>query len=165
MANTNGHYMEDESNSYLEQAITTLRSGEVVENRVKERKEEKIGAPQDLHWEKGKEVSTAASSPSILIPEMPYEPWAPILGNLKTSFLDIDVTLLVISSYDLPRGQESRLLRLLEEQKETTKVVKFPEYSPYFTSVHDSLPDEKLFWEYSEGSTLICENLKLPIYR
>jgi hypothetical protein len=54
-------------------------------------------------------------------------------------------TLLVISFYDLPKGQENRLLGLLEEQKETTEVEKFPEYSPRFTSVHDSLPDEKLF--------------------
>ena len=141
--------MEDESNSYLEQTITILRSGEVVKNHVEERKEEKkeeqIEAPQDLHWEKGKEVSTTASLPSILMLETPYEPQAPIPGNLKTSFLDIDDTLPVISSYDLPRGQESRLLWLSEEQKETTEVEKFPEYSPHFTPVHDSLPDEKLF--------------------
>jgi hypothetical protein len=108
-------------------------------------REEQIGTPPDLHQEKGIEVSIAASSPSILIPEMPYVPRAPILSNLKTLFLDIDDTLPVISSYDLPRGQESRLLRLLEEQKETTKIEKFPEYSPHFTLVHDSLRDEKLF--------------------
>jgi hypothetical protein len=30
-------------------------------------------------------------------------------------------------------------------KKETTEVEKFPEYSPHFTLVHDSLPDEKLF--------------------
>jgi hypothetical protein len=39
----------------------------------------------------------------------------------------------------------NRLLGLLEELKETTEVEKFPEYSPHFTPVHDSLPDEKLF--------------------
>jgi hypothetical protein len=70
---------------------------------------------------------------------------APIPSNLKISFLDIDDILPVISSYDLPRGQENRLLGLLEEHKETTEVEKFPQYSPHFTSVHDSLPDEKLF--------------------
>jgi hypothetical protein len=43
------------------------------------------------------------------------------------------------------RGQENRLLGLLEKHKETTKVEKFPEYSPHFTPVHDSLPNEKLF--------------------
>jgi hypothetical protein len=90
-------------------------------------------------------VSTATSSPSSLISETPCEPRAPIPGNLKISFLDIDDILPVISSYDLPRGQENRLLGLLEEQKETTEVEKFPEYSPHFTLVHDSLPDEKLF--------------------
>jgi hypothetical protein len=46
----------------------------VVENHVEERKEEQIGTPPDLHQEKGIEVSIAASSPSILIPEMPYVP-------------------------------------------------------------------------------------------
>jgi hypothetical protein len=140
MANSNEHYMIDES-TYPEQAITTLRSEEVVENHVEERneeqKEEQIGTPHNLHQEKGKKVSTATSSPSSLIFETPCEPQAPIPG--------IDDILPVISSYDLPRGQENRLLGLLEEYKETTEVEKFPEYSPHFTPIHDSLPDEKLF--------------------
>jgi hypothetical protein len=125
MANSNEHYMVDES-TYPEQAITTLRSEEVVKNHVEERKEEQkeeqIGTPQNLHQEKGKEVSTATSSPSSLIFETPCEPRSPILGNLKISFLDIDDILPIISSYDLPRGQENRLLGLLEEHKETTEV-------------------------------------------
>jgi hypothetical protein len=148
VANLDEHYMVDES-TYPEQVITTLRSEEVVENHVEERKEEKneeqIEAPQDLLREKCKEVSAEASSPSILIPEAPYELQALIPGNLKISFLDIDDTLPVISSYDLPRAQESLPLGLLEEQKETTKVEKFTEYSPYFILVHDYIPDEKLF--------------------
>ena len=41
--------MEDESTSYHDQAITTLRSEEAVENQLKERKEEQIEATQDLH--------------------------------------------------------------------------------------------------------------------
>jgi hypothetical protein len=126
VSNPNEHYMVDES-TYLEQAITTLRSGEVVETQVEERKEaqkeEQIEAPQDLLREKCKEIPS----------------------NLKISFLDIGDTLPVISSYYLPIGQESRPLGLLEEQKETIEVEKFPEYSPHFTPVHDSLPDEKLF--------------------
>jgi hypothetical protein len=148
VANPNEHYMVYES-TYPEQAITTLRSEEVVENHVEERKEaqkeEQIEAPQDLLREKWKEGSAEASSPSILIPEVPYELQALIPGNLKISFLDIGDTLPVISFYDLPIGQESRPLGLLEEQKETIEVEKFPEYSPHFTPVHDSLPDEKLF--------------------
>jgi hypothetical protein len=148
VANPNEHYMVYES-TYPEQAITTLRSEEVVENHMEERKEEKkeeeIEAPQDLLREKCKEGSAEASSPSILIPEVPYELRALIPGNLKISFLDIGDTLPVISFYDLPIGQESRPLGLLEEQKETIEVEKFPEYSPHFTPVHDSLPDEKLF--------------------
>jgi hypothetical protein len=78
MANPDEHYMVYES-TYPEQAITTLRSEEVVENHVEERKEEQIEAPHDLHREKGKEVSTKASSPSPPILEMPYEPRARIL--------------------------------------------------------------------------------------
>jgi hypothetical protein len=148
VANPNEHYMVYES-TYPEQAITTLRSEEVVENHVEERKDEKkeeeIEAPHDLLREKYKEVSAEASSPPILIPEAPYELRALIPGNLKISFLDIGDTLPVISSYDLPIGQESRPLGLLEEQKETIEVEKLPEYSPHFTPVHDSLSDEKLF--------------------
>jgi hypothetical protein len=149
VANPDDHYMVDERTSCQKQAITTLRSGEVVKNhgeeRKEERKEEQIEAPLDLYWEKGKEVSTATSSPSSPIPETPCEPRAPILGNIKISFLYMDNILPVIHSYDLPRGQENRLLGLLEQLKETTEVEKFPEYSPHFTPVHDSLPDEKLF--------------------
>ena len=77
----------------------------MVEIHVEERKkEEQIKAPLDLHWEKGKKVSSVTSSPLSLIPETPCEPRAPILGNLKILFLDIDDILPVISSYDLPRG-------------------------------------------------------------
>jgi uncharacterized phage infection (PIP) family protein YhgE len=148
VANPNEHYMVDESN-FPKQANTTLRSEEVVENHVEERKEEKkeeqIEAPQDLLREKCKEVSAEASSPSILILEVPYELRALISGNLKISFLDIGDTLPVISSYDLPRGQESKPLGLLVVKKETTKVEKFHKYSPHFTPVHNSLLDEKMF--------------------
>jgi hypothetical protein len=148
VANPNEHYMVYES-TYPEQAITTLRSEEVVETHVEERKEaqkeEQIEASHDLLREKCKEVSAEASSPSILIPKAPYELRALIPGNLKILFLDIGDTLPVISSYDLPIGQESKPLGLLEEQKETIEVEKFLEYSLHFTPVHDSLPDEKLF--------------------
>jgi uncharacterized coiled-coil protein SlyX len=99
VANPNEHYMVDES-TFPEQAITTL-SEEVVENHVEERKEEKkeeqIEAPQNLLREKCKGVSAEASSPSILIPEAPYELRALIPGNLKISFLDIGDSLPVIS--------------------------------------------------------------------
>jgi hypothetical protein len=125
-ANLGGHYVVDESTSYQEQAINTMKNGEVVETHIEERKEEQIEAPQALHRAKSEEVSTEAPSSSTLILEMPYEPQAPI-------------------AYDLPRGQESSLLGLLEEQKETIEVENFLVYSPHFTPVNDSLPDEKLF--------------------
>jgi hypothetical protein len=91
-----------------------------------ERNEEQIEAPQALHWVKGEEVSTEAPLSSTLILETPYEPRAHI-------------------ACDLPRGQESSLLGILEEQKETIKVENFLVYSPHPIPVHDSLPDEKLF--------------------
>jgi len=85
-----------------------------------------IEAPQALHQAEGEEVSTEAPSSSILILETPCEPRASI-------------------AYDLPRGQESSLLGLLEEEKETIEVEDFLVYSPHFNPIHDSLPDEKLF--------------------
>jgi hypothetical protein len=75
---------------------------------------------------KGEEVSTEAPSSSTLILETPNESQAPI-------------------AYDLPRGQKSSLLGMLEEQKDTIKVEDFLVYSPNFTPLHDSLLDEKLF--------------------
>jgi len=101
-------------------AITTLRSGKIIDNKVgieldetvpkspteattskdhgnvaliEEGKEEQIEVIQDLHWEKGKEVSTEASLASTPIPE-------------------------------LPRGHESSLLGLLDEQTAVIKVEK-----------------------------------------
>jgi hypothetical protein len=46
MANSDEHYMVDGS-TYPEQAITTLRSEEVVENHVEERKEEQKEEPKE----------------------------------------------------------------------------------------------------------------------
>jgi hypothetical protein len=126
VANLDGHYVVDKCTSYQEQAITTMKNGEVVETHMEERKEEQIEAPQAQHRAKVEEVSTEAPSSSTLILETSYEPQAPIV-------------------YDLPRGQKSSLLGLLEEQKETIEVEHFLVYSPHFTPVHDSFPDEKLF--------------------
>jgi hypothetical protein len=70
VANLDGHYMVDESISYHEQAITTLKNEEVVETHVESKKEEQFEA---LHQTKGEEVSTEAPSSSTLILEMPYE--------------------------------------------------------------------------------------------
>jgi hypothetical protein len=63
----------------------------------------------------------------------------------KFSILETNNTFLVIIAYDLTRGEDSCLLRLLEEQKETIEVENFHEYSFHFTPVHNSLPDEKQF--------------------
>jgi len=114
VANPSGYYVEDWSSSYHEQAITTLRSEEVVENHKEEGKEEQIEVTHDLQWEKGKKVSTEASSTLTPIPE-------------------------------LPRSHESSLLGPLDEQTEVIKIEKLSKYSPHSISVHDSLPDEKLF--------------------
>jgi hypothetical protein len=122
VTNLDGHYMVNESTSYHEQAITTMKNGEVVKTQMEEMKEEQIKAPQALHRAKGEEVSTEAPSSSTLILETPYESQASIV-------------------YDLPRCQESSFLGLLEEQQETIKVENFLVYSPHFIRVHDSLPE------------------------
>jgi hypothetical protein len=137
--------MGDESTSYHEQVITTLKNREVVETHVENRKEEQIEVPKALLWAKGKEVSTEAPSSSTLILETSYEPQALTPGNLKFSFLETNNTLPIIIAYDLKRGEDSSLLGLLEEQKETFKVENFLEYSPHFTPVHNSFPNAKLF--------------------
>jgi hypothetical protein len=116
----------DESTFYNERAITTMKDGEVVKTHGEERKEDQIEAPQALHRAIGEEVSTEAPSSPTLILKTPYEPQAPI-------------------ACDLPRGHESSLLGILEEQKETIKVENFLVYSPHSIPVHDSLLDEKLF--------------------
>jgi leucyl aminopeptidase (aminopeptidase T) len=72
--NLDGHYVVDESTSYQEQAITTMKNGEVIETHMEDRKDEQIEAPQALHRAKGEEVSTEAPSSSIIILETPYEP-------------------------------------------------------------------------------------------
>jgi hypothetical protein len=68
--------MVDKITSYHEQAITTMKNGEVVETHVESRKEEQIEAPKALHWAKGEEVSTKTPLSSTLILETPYEPRA-----------------------------------------------------------------------------------------
>jgi hypothetical protein len=76
--------MVEGSTSHLEQvqAITTLRSGRVVDNLVEE-KNEQLKAPQIMHQERGKQVSIEASTPSTLILEIPYVPKAPFPEHLK----------------------------------------------------------------------------------
>jgi hypothetical protein len=48
--------MVEGSTSHLEQvqAITTLRSGRVVDNLVEEKKKEQLETPQTMHQDKGK---------------------------------------------------------------------------------------------------------------
>jgi hypothetical protein len=64
--------MEDEC------TITILRSKEVVENQVEERKEEQIEIPQKPHREK--EESTETSPTSTLIPEVQRSQESCLLG-------------------------------------------------------------------------------------
>jgi hypothetical protein len=124
-ANLDGHYVVDKSTSYHKQAPTTMKNGEVFETHGEERKEQQIEAPQALNRAKGEEVSTEAPSSFTLILKTPYEPRVPI-------------------ACVLPRGQESSLLGILEEQKETIKVENFLVYFPHSIPVHDSFPNEKL---------------------
>jgi hypothetical protein len=56
VVNPKGHYMVNEDTSHHQQvqAITTLRSGKLVDNQVEEKKDEQIEASQTLQNEKGK---------------------------------------------------------------------------------------------------------------
>jgi hypothetical protein len=53
----------------------------------------------------------------------------------------------------LPRGHESSLLGLLDEQTEVIKVEKLFKYSPHSIPGQDTLSDEKLF-----ENSQICEH-------
>jgi hypothetical protein len=77
--------MVEGSTSHVEQvqAITTLRSGRLVDNHVKEKKEEQLEAPQTMHRDKGKQVSIETSASSAPTSEIPYEPKAPFPERLK----------------------------------------------------------------------------------
>jgi len=81
VADPNGYYVEDWSSSYHEQAITTLRSEE-VENQEQDGNDKQIEVTHDLHQEKGKEVSTEASSALTHIPELPRCHESSLLGPL-----------------------------------------------------------------------------------
>jgi len=96
VANPSGHCVEDLSSSYQEQAITTLRSEEVVKNHKEEGKEEQIEVTHDLHWEKGKEVSIEASSASTPIPELPR-------GHENSQLLLLDEQTVIIKAEKLSK--------------------------------------------------------------
>jgi len=99
----NGYYVEDWSSSYHEQAITTLRSEEVVENHKEEGKEEQIEVTNDLHRQKGKEVSTEASSTSTSIPELPR-------GHENSLLLLLDEQTIVIKAEKLSKYSPHSIL-------------------------------------------------------
>jgi hypothetical protein len=80
VANPSGYYVEGGNSSYHEQVITTLRSEEVVENHEEKGKGEQIEVTHDLHREKGKKVSTGASSTSTHIPKLPRDHESSRLG-------------------------------------------------------------------------------------
>jgi hypothetical protein len=63
VANPNEYYMEDECTSYHDQDVT-LRSEEVVENQVDERKEEQTEDLEELRQEK--EESTTSSTLALI---------------------------------------------------------------------------------------------------
>jgi len=52
VANLDGHYMVDESTSYHEQAITTMKNGEVVETHVESRRMSKLRPYKLYIWQK-----------------------------------------------------------------------------------------------------------------
>jgi len=64
-------------------AITTLRSGRMVDNHVQEKVDEQTEIPQNLQKDKGKQVNIEASSSSAPTLEIPYEPQVPFPERLK----------------------------------------------------------------------------------
>jgi hypothetical protein len=103
VANPSGYYVEDWSSSYHEQAITTLRTEEVVENHKEEGKEEQIEVTHDLYREKGKEVSTEASSTSTPIPKLPR-------GHENSLLLLLDEQTVVIKAEKLSKYSPHSIL-------------------------------------------------------
>jgi uncharacterized coiled-coil protein SlyX len=85
VVNPKGLYMVNET-SHLEQiqAITTLRSGRVVDNHVEKKKEEQLETTQTKHQDKGKQVINDTSSYDPIL-EKPYVPKAPYPERLKAS--------------------------------------------------------------------------------
>jgi hypothetical protein len=84
VANPRGQYMVDESTSNLKQvqAITTLRSWKMFDNHVEDTMDEQTEAPQNIHQDKGKQVSTKASSSAAPTLELPYKPRVPFPEHL-----------------------------------------------------------------------------------
>jgi uncharacterized coiled-coil protein SlyX len=85
VANPKGHYMVNEDTSYHQQvqAITTLRSGRLVDNQVEEQKDEHTEIPETLQRDKGKQVINDTSSSANPSLEAPYVPRAPFQERLK----------------------------------------------------------------------------------
>jgi hypothetical protein len=87
MANPKGHYMVDGSSSsdptHQVQAITTLRSGKVVDNNVEEKKNEQNRPAKKLNVAKDKGVNNETPFSATPTPETSYEPRAPFPERLK----------------------------------------------------------------------------------
>jgi hypothetical protein len=82
VVNPKGLYMVNEETSHQHvQSITTLRSGNLVDNQVGEKKDEHIKVPETLQKDKGKQViNDTSADPSS---ETPYVPRAPFPERLK----------------------------------------------------------------------------------
>jgi hypothetical protein len=87
VANPKGHYMVDGSSSgdptHQIQAITTLRSGKVIDNNVEEKMNEQNGPSKKLNMAKDKGVSNETPFSATPTPETSYEPRAPFPDRLK----------------------------------------------------------------------------------
>jgi hypothetical protein len=97
-----------------------LRSEEVVKNQEKEGKEERIEVTHDLHREKGKEVSTEASSALTPIPELPRGHENSLLGlsDEQTKVIKVENSLsilLIVFPFMIPFQMRNclRILRVI----------------------------------------------------
>jgi hypothetical protein len=84
VVNPKGLYMVNET-SHLEQvqAITTLRSGKLVDNQIEDKRDEHTEVSETLQRDKGKQVIKDTSSSADPSLETPYVPRAPFSERLK----------------------------------------------------------------------------------
>jgi hypothetical protein len=86
--NPKGLYMVNKETSHQHvQSITTLRSGKLVDNQVKNKKDEYTEVSETLQKDKGKQVinetftSVDPSSETLYVPRAPFPEWLKALSH------------------------------------------------------------------------------------
>jgi len=155
VANPNGYYVEDWSSSYHEQAITTLRSEEVVENQEEKGKDDQMEVTHDLHWKKGNEVSTEASSASTPILELPR-------GHENSLLLLLDEQTEVIKVEKLSKYSHSILVH--DSLPDEKLFENFQSDLPRFVKIRNYLSVGRIHSLWSKRRKDWCFKFKLKSY-